>query len=441
MTKLSSRDEALQIIETFDALPTKRKIEILRDLSPEAREELVEIASRPWEIVRSVSEEEIYFTIKALGRERAPALIAMTTGAQLTHLMDMDIWSHNVFTPKAASEWIGIIAAIGEEKVLQFLQVADPELVVLILNCLVRVSVRNPDVDHLEEQDEFPWFTLDRIFFLEFVGAVPDDLIKSFLGAMFRWNPEYYYTLIQQIVAGVDPATVERALKWAQARLADKGFPDFEEALEIYRPVKRETVIRGSRDSHYADDETEEQPERLLVYPLTTLDKRTLFKRGLDLVDDPDERHRLSVELAHLANKVMIADVKDPGSMDELLYSIKKVSGYINIALEEIAGSDLKQAVRIIRANHMEILFRRGRTIILELQTMARKFVQQSAGGVENLGHPLTPIIKGVLRKRPVFVEETSSAPTAREFETLTDIHTMKQLITKKTLEQNWVEL
>ena len=245
MTKLSSRDEALQIIETFDALPTKRKIEIFRDLSPEAREELVEIASRPWEIVRAVSEEEIYFTIKALGRERAPALIAMTTGAQLRHLIDMDVWRHDVFTPKAASEWIEIIATIGEEKILQFLQVADPELVVLILNCLVRVSVRNPDIDHLEEQDEFPWFTLDRIFFVEFLGAVPEDLIKSFLGTMFRWNPEYYYTIIQQIVAGVDPATVERALKWAQARLADKGFPDFEEALEIYRPVKREAIIRG----------------------------------------------------------------------------------------------------------------------------------------------------------------------------------------------------
>ena len=77
-------------------------------------------------------------------------------------------------------------------------------------------------------------------------------------------------------------------------------------------------LSEDSRDAYSSADETEEQPERLLVYPLATLDKRTLFKRGLDLVDDPDEKHRLSVELAHLANKVMIADVKDPGSVDEL---------------------------------------------------------------------------------------------------------------------------
>jgi len=115
MTNLSPRDEALQIIETFDALPTKRKIEIFCDLSPEAREELVEIAARPWEIVRAISEEEIYFTIKALGRERAPALITMTTGAQLRHLIDMDVWHRDAFIPKEASEWIQIIAAIGEE--------------------------------------------------------------------------------------------------------------------------------------------------------------------------------------------------------------------------------------------------------------------------------------------------------------------------------------
>jgi hypothetical protein len=441
MTKLSSRDEALQVIETFDSLPAKRKIEIFRDLSPEAREELVQIASRPWEIVRAVSEEEIYFTIKALGRERAPALIAMTTGAQLRHLIDMDVWRHDVFIPKEASEWIGIIAAIGEEKILQFLQVSDPELIVMMLTCLIRVSVRNPDIDHLEEQDEFPWFTLDSIFFIEFLGALPEDLLKQFLGTIFRWNPEYYYTLVQQMVAGIDPTVAERALKWAQSRLADKGFPDFEEALEIYRPVKRETIIRGSLDHYYADDENEERPGKLLVYPLTTLDKKTLFKRGLDLVDDQDERHRLSVELAHLANKVMIADVKDPASIDELLGSVKKVSGYINIALEEIAGSDLRRAVRIIKANHMEILFRRAYTLILELQSMTRKFAKQSTGGVENLGYPLAMIIKGVLRKRPVFVEDMSQGPKAREFETLTDIQTIKLLIAKKAFEQNWVGL
>ena len=154
-------------------------------------------------------------------------------------------------------------------------------------------------------------------------------------------------------------------------------------------------IIKGSRDAYSSADETEEPPERLLVYPLATLDNRTLFKRTLDRVDDPDERQRLSVELAHLANKVMIADVKDPGSVDDLLNSIKKVSGYINIALEEISGSDPEQAVRIITINHMEMLFRRGFTLILDLQKMARKFVRQSPGGVENLGYPLTPIIKG----------------------------------------------
>ena len=437
MTNLSPRDEALQIIETFDALPTKRKIEIFCDLSPEAREELVEIAARPWEIVRAISEEEIYFTIKALGRERAPALITMTTGAQLRHLIDMDVWHREAFIPKEASEWIQIIAAIGEEKILQFLQVTDPELVVLILNSLVRVSVRNPDIDHLEEQDDFPWFSLDRIFFVEFLGDVPEDLIKSFLGTMFRWNPEYYYTVIQQIVAGVDPATVERALKWAQARLADKGFPDFDEALEIYRPVNPDLIIKGSRDAYSPVDETEERPEKLLAYPLATLDNSSLFKRTLDRVNDPDERQRLSVELAHLANKVMIADVKDPGSVGDLLNGIKKVSGYINIALEEISRSDPKKAVRIIKTNHMEILFRRGFTLILDLQTLTRKFVRRSTGSVENFGYPLTPIIKGLLRKRPVFTETTAPEPKTREFESLADLRTIKELIAED-FGQNW---
>ncbi len=438
MTKLSSRDEALEIIESFDALPTKRKIEIFSDLSPEAREELVEIVARPWEIVRAISEEEIYFTIKALGRERAPALITMTTGAQLRHLIDMDVWRRDAFIPKDASEWIRIIAAIGEEKALQLLQVADPELILLMLSNLINVSVRNPDIDHLEEQDEFPGFTLDNIFFIEFLGEVPEELLKKFLGTMFRWNSEYYYSLILQMVSGIDPDVEARALKWARARLADKGFPDFDEALEIYHPVSRDTIVRGSGDQRSSDKEAEKQFGRILVYPLTTLDERSLFKRALDLVDDPNEINRLSMELAHLANKVMIADVKDAGS--ELLSCVKKVEGYINIALEEISGQNPKKAVRIIKSNHMEMLFRRGHTLILDLQALARKFVRRSTGSVENFGYPLTPIIKGLLRKRPVFTEYAAPEPKTREFEALADLRTITDLIAQD-FGKNWETL
>ncbi len=438
MTKLSSRDEALRIIETFDALPSKRKVEIFRDLSPEAREELLEVASRPWEIVRQISEEEIYFTVKSVGRDKMPALIAMTTGEQLRHLIDMDLWTRDIFDPTAASEWLKIITSIGEEKVLQFLETADPELIVMILSGLIRVSVRDPDIDHLEELDQFPTFTLDNIFFIEFNGLIPEELVKRFLSAIYKWNPEYYYTLVQQMVAGVDPRTEEMALKWCRARLADKGFPDFDEALEIYSFVPREAISPADRESRQPHSDDDPHGQEVLIYPLVALNDDSLFKKSLDRVIDPDERQRLLVQLAHLANKVMVADVKDPGSIGDLTNSIKKVSGYINICLEEIGQGNIEKAIEAVESNHMEMLFRRGFSLVAELQRLALRFVKQLPGGVENSGYPLGFIIKGLLQKRPVFTSVSTDGPKSREFESLSDLKLIKGMINRKVFQENW---
>jgi hypothetical protein len=71
-------EKAVRIIENFDRLPADQRVEIFRDLSPIGREELVEVIARPTELIRRISEEEMFFTIKQLAKP-ALALIAMTT--------------------------------------------------------------------------------------------------------------------------------------------------------------------------------------------------------------------------------------------------------------------------------------------------------------------------------------------------------------------------
>jgi len=97
-----SREEALRLLEKFHSLPLDRKVDIFRDLSPEAREELVDTAADPAAIVRRISEEEMYFTIKRLGEASAPTLISLTTGRQLTYILDLDLWNKDMFNTNAA---------------------------------------------------------------------------------------------------------------------------------------------------------------------------------------------------------------------------------------------------------------------------------------------------------------------------------------------------
>jgi hypothetical protein len=134
----------------------------------------------------------------------------------------------------------------------------------------------------------------------------------------------------------------------------------------------------------------------------------------------------------------MVADAKDPGSLEDLLSSLNKVSGYINISLEDVCGDDVSVASGVLSANHMEILFRRGFSLILDLRKQARILIRQYEGGMENLGHPLAGLMRGLFQKRPVFAGDLMGKNKPRDFESMADLKTIRNLLDKDLMEQGW---
>lgn len=438
MDKGDSSETAVRVIESFDSLPLEKRLEIFSRLSPEARQELLQVSAHPGEIVRRVSEEEMFVTIKELGEANAVTLISLTTGRQLQYALDIDMWKREMFNVGAAMRWLNIIAGIGEEKILHFLQISDPELVVTVMKELVSIVIRDPDMDLLEQKDSLPSFTLDDVFFVHFKIPGTEETVISIIETVFSWNTEYYFTLMEELARGVPLENEEAARKARLARLADRGFPEFDEALEIYRYMQRNGLSGSGPEESSADEPLAGIDRPLLDYPLKVVETDSLFKRCLDELSDALDRDRVSQELAHLANKVVIADSRDPGSIDDLHSSLQKVSGYINIALEESCGEDLVAAVRMVRANHLEILFRRGFSIILDVRKEAQKLVRDYEGGVENLGHPLAGLIHGLLKKRPLYASQVLGQGKAREFESMEDISRIRNLLNKTSVEESW---
>src|SRR5208337_3956988 len=156
---------------------------------------------------------------------------------------------------------------------------------------------------------------------------VPDseDVLKIFLETVFRWNIRFYINMMQGLATGIPGENEEAALKWRRARLADKGFPEFDEAVEIYQYLQRGAVKEPLAESPLPESDYEEDFRYFLGYPLKVLDSNSLFEKCLHDILDRTEKDRLATELAHLSNKVMVADGRDPGSKDELHGSLKKV--------------------------------------------------------------------------------------------------------------------
>lgn len=426
------------IIEALNSLPVDRQVEIFAGLSPQAREQFIQSLSRPEEILSRVSEEELYFTVKQLGEENAPGLLAYSTPNQLLYFADLDLWKKDMLDFKSVARWLNIISELGQEKMVQFVEAVEPELLVAVLRSFVRVQARNPDLDFMDQSDVLPVFTMDDTFFIEFLVRDSEEAIKSFLDAVFCWDTVYYFRLMHVLMYGLHSENEEIALRWHRARLADKGFPVFEEALEIYRYLRQSEIDTPATQIIPCVTEMDSRPHPLLAYPLKVIAKNDLFRRSLDEIAESGEKDRIVTELAHVANKIMVADAKDPGSLEDLLSSLSKVSGYINISLEDVCGNDVSVASGVLSANHMEILFRRGFSLILDLRKQARILIRQYEGGMENLGHPLAGLMRGLFQKRPVFAGDLLGKNKPRDFESMADLKTIRNLLDKDLMEQGW---
>lgn len=438
MSNSDPQNDALHVIDKFDSLPLHRRLEIFKELSAEAREELVRIVANPGEIVRKIAPEEMYLTIKEAGEQNAPALISLTTGRQLLYVLDLELWKKDMFNAEAAARWLEILAELGEEKVLQFVQVADPELVLSAIKPFVKVSLRNPDQDLLEQQDTLPQFTLDDTFFVEFKTPYLEETLKSLLDLIFRWNSHFYFGLMEHLSSDSNLEDEEMALKWRKARLADKGFPEFDEALQIYTYLRRDSLSGPLAEPLEDEVHLSGEPRTTLAYPLKVIRQESLFKQCLDEISNPGERDRVAEQLAHTANKVIIADGRDPGSREDLYGSLRKVGGYINIALEDMCGANVVEATGIVRSNHMEFLFRRGFSLILDLRKEAQKLIRGYEGGVENLGHPLAGIVDGLLQRRPLYAGQFVNDDTSRDFENLAEIEHIRRMLDQSAIEDRW---
>jgi hypothetical protein len=434
----SEIDTAIAVLEKFDSLTLEKRMEVFRDLSPEARAALLDSISRPRDIMRELSEEEAYFTVKHAPPDMVLSVLRPMTGNQLIYLCDLEFWKQEMFNPRSAANWLENIAQLGEEQILRFIKITDAELIILALSKLIKVYVSDPDIDIVEQSDSLPPYTLDNVFFIEFMNPGHQAFIEPILETAINWKREYYFSLMEEIAYGIHLENESMASQWRKARLVEHGFPEFEEALEIYGYLRKNALNDPQNQPHIRPKKAGDGPQKLFHYPVKAVEDDTFFKHCVDLIKDPWERDRLSAELAHLANKVMIADSLDPGSVDDLQRSLKKVSGYINMALEDLCGDDLEHGSSYLENNHMEHLFRRGFSLILDLRKDLQVMLRTYDGGAENLGSPLAGLAKGLIRKRPVYAEDYLGESSAREFRDLKDIKSIRELIGKTEIEEKW---
>jgi Family of unknown function (DUF6178) len=393
--------------KVFNSLPIKNQLKIVLQARGKERLHYLFLSENPEDLLQRLPELEVFLTVKEVGEKDCLDFISLTTPEQFQYLLDLDFWKRDQLDPEKVLPWIEILIEMGEKKVTQFIQSTDPEFIALLLKKFLHVTTL--DGEHLEGMDRIPLFTLDQFYFVHFKGKRARELFEPFLRILYHIDGEGYRKLMESLVCEIESELEETGYRLRNGRLNDYGFPDLEEALEIYHFVNPDslTLEKGTLQVRDREETEKESP----TFYLTFQNEGPFLSSILSKIDDSHEQDRLRQEMTTLCNKAIVAEAMDPSNIIGMERIIKKVHHTLNLGLQYLSKEDEIKAVGILQSLPVQRLFQSGVSTTILLRRKAESILKGPwfLGDRENLVF-LDPLhfekFEGILRKRPALYRE-----------------------------------
>ncbi|MGW8322295.1 MAG: DUF6178 family protein, partial [Thermodesulfobacteriota bacterium] len=126
-------EEPGRILEAFPGLPFAEQLGVLLLTPGQFRQDLLLSSPLAGELVPMLPEQEVYLTLKEIGLEDALPMLSLMTREQLHYVNDLEAWHKESFQAPAFLKFVRMIHQCGEDKLADWLDTADPELLVLFL--------------------------------------------------------------------------------------------------------------------------------------------------------------------------------------------------------------------------------------------------------------------------------------------------------------------
>lgn len=320
------------------------------------RAELLELAPDPAAVVPLLPEAELCFTAKAIGLADAGWLLEHATTDQLRIALDLDAWHGLTPSREGVHEWLGALKD-SEGALLRACRELDLELLVLIVRDLAEVFLRPDD----EWQPPDGAMTIEGQFFL-----VPkrdaDDLetLMQMLQVIFQQDYWLYFRLLQGAIWEMDADCEEFALRWRTARLADLGFPAWDEAMRVYARVPRERMPELPEEPHALEPDAS-LPVEMPSLPLELDSRFSLFRAAAEL--STTERQVFFQRFVALANAVAVADRMPLGDVESAPRAIEKAARTASLGLDHVAAERGLSPPEVLRRADLRRLHQVGASL------------------------------------------------------------------------------
>lgn len=407
------------------ATPVRQEIERLLSLPRTERESRLLESRHLGAVVAMLPPEELFFTLREMDPENVPTVLAHARPEQVEFLLDLELWRKDRVRRDRILPWLERLAACGDEPLLRWLRHLDVADLTLLLGKLVRVHLADEDRDPLQDLTRRP-FTLDGFYFVAATERA-EPPIQKILTLLREADEVLYQRLMEAVHRDPDAELEEHCFLERQRRLAVRGFPEWEEAMEVYARLEpRDAAALPARPgSEGATGATE--PHVAPRYSLAggeaipDLLGHCLGSLGGEALE------AFRAELAHLTNKVAVADGLDLDDPNSFEVTLRKVANYVSIGLEALAGTDDREAVRLLRRQWAQHLFRVGWTQVREVRGRARRLFDRGWPQARKerlllLDTPLPETLEGLLRPHPLWYAAEAEPTPYRLFRTVDEV-------------------
>ena len=379
----------------------------------------------------SLPAQELYYAIREIGLADSHDLVALASPEQVRGFVDLDAWRRDEFLPDRALEWIDALIDAGPEKLAAAVEALDPELVALLLQRQTRIydlTIEQPP----EESEGHFYPTPDRFYLLDILpGGEDGKRIERFLDWIYRADIELGRKVVMGAKWEMTSELEEGAYRWRSGRMADLGFVDFYDALEVYQWLDPASVQIGEGSA----EATGELPSTLPVAVAVELSDRGFFGRVMAAIGEPDEQARVQTAILVLANRVMAADLVEPGDPEAAREAVSRIAAYLGIGLEYLGRGDPLLGTAALHSIAMVRIFRVGVSLTLKLKQAAealvtRTWVSLIEGEASLLDAPVREAIGALRLHRPL--NALTSPP--RPFANLAEIAEAAKLVEEAAL-------
>ena len=386
--------------------------------------------------VAGLSPNEVFDLVHEVGFEDAADLIALATPAQIQGCFDLDGWTKDQLDVAPLRPWLEGLMNAGFEKVGQVWSNLDSELRALIFQREFRVYDVTLEEEPAEDNEAAIMATPDRFFQLELLGDEEGQrLMMRLVEDLYRADLHLARHTIMAARSEPTAELEEMSYRWRAGRLADLGYVDFYEALDLFRPLDADKVHigEGSQDRFVADDATH--------VPLVVAEEvigRSFLARTIAAIEDVAEAERLEFALMVLVNKVLAAGRAKPGQPEVVRRGALYATATLSLGLETVARGDVDKAQHALRSIGLSRLFRVGYTVTQKLARLAQALAARST----TAGSPTKELVAGLCSPRPLLSCAADNPPKAgvRPFESHADLRRAGELLTALTLRVALVE-